>query len=83
MAASGGRSHPVAALWRAELGRGLRHALEIEGVRKVEAFAARQRVAVVEWPAEPIDPFFNINTPQDLADAEAALSHASGGSRPL
>jgi molybdopterin-guanine dinucleotide biosynthesis protein A len=83
MAASGGRSHRVAALWRAELGCALRRALEIEGVRKVEAFAARHRVAVVEWPAEPIDPFFNINTPQDLADAEAALSHASGGSRLL
>jgi molybdopterin-guanine dinucleotide biosynthesis protein A len=49
----------------------LRHALVVEGVRKVESWAARRAVARAEWPTEPFDPFFNVNTPEDLAEAEA------------
>jgi molybdopterin-guanine dinucleotide biosynthesis protein A len=48
----------------------LRHALVRENLRKVEAWLARQRVGIAEWPASPYDPFFNINTPQDLEKAE-------------
>jgi molybdopterin-guanine dinucleotide biosynthesis protein A len=77
--ASGGRTHHVAALWPVELAPALRRALIEEGQRKVEDFAARFRVALVEWPSEPIDPFFNVNTPEDLARAEAMLSQTSRG----
>jgi molybdopterin-guanine dinucleotide biosynthesis protein A len=48
----------------------LRHALVAEGLRKIEAWTARHGVAVADWPAAPIDPFFNINTPEDAAEAE-------------
>ena len=78
VAASGGRRHHVAALWPVALAAQLRRALTQEGVRKVEAFAARFSVAAAEWPSEPIDPFFNVNSPEDLARAEA-LAAASGG----
>ena len=73
VAASGGRIHPVAALWPTALAGDLRRALVGERVRKVEGFMRRHRVAAVEWPASRIDPFFNVNTPGDLAQAEAML----------
>ncbi|MGH7076350.1 MAG: hypothetical protein ACREFD_19440, partial [Stellaceae bacterium] len=47
--------------------------LEEEALRKVDAWTARHPCARVEFPAPPIDPFFNINTPADLARAEALL----------
>ncbi len=41
-----------------------------EGMRKVDRWTARYRVAVADYPAEPLDPFFNTNTPEDFAEAE-------------
>jgi molybdenum cofactor guanylyltransferase len=69
-AASGGRQHPVVGLWPVSLREDLRHALSTEGVRKVGEWSARYPLAVAHWPAEPVDPFFNINTPDDVAAAE-------------
>jgi molybdenum cofactor guanylyltransferase len=70
VAASGGQSHHVIALWSVGLREELRHALTNEGVRKVESWMARYQIATVTWPAEPLDPFFNANTVDDLAEAE-------------
>jgi molybdenum cofactor guanylyltransferase len=78
VAASGGRRHHVAALWPVALAADLRRALTQEGLRKVEDFAARFSVAAAEWSCEPVDPFFNVNTADDRARAEALLT-ASGG----
>lgn len=64
-ASSGGQLHPVAGLWDVALRHDLRRALVDEGVRKVEDWAARHGIAVVEWPDQPFDPFFNINTPEE------------------
>ncbi len=76
-AASGGRAHPVAALWPVALRHDLRRALTEEGVRKVGAYVGRHGPAVVEWPVGRVDPFFNVNTPADLADADRlAAGHA-------
>lgn len=69
-AASGGRTHPAIGLWPASLRRELRHALTVEDERKVSRWAARHGCAGAEWPAEPVDPFFNANAPDDLAEAE-------------
>jgi molybdopterin-guanine dinucleotide biosynthesis protein A len=69
-AASGGRQHPVIALWPVALRKDLRRALVEEGVHKVGDWSARYARAIAEWRAEPIDPFFNVNTPDDVADAE-------------
>jgi molybdopterin-guanine dinucleotide biosynthesis protein A len=65
-AASGGRSHHVVALWPTRLRDDLRRALTIEGLRKVGEFQQRYDVATVEWDFRARDPFFNINTPDDL-----------------
>jgi len=70
IAASQGRSHPVVALWNVALRDALREALVVEGLRKVQDWTARYRFATVDWPADPIDPFFNVNTVEDLAEAE-------------
>jgi molybdenum cofactor guanylyltransferase len=70
IAASRGRLHPVIGLWRIALREVLRRALVLEGVRKVSQWTARTQFATVEWPAEPLDPFFNANTLDDLAEAE-------------
>jgi molybdenum cofactor guanylyltransferase len=79
VAASKGKSHPVIGLWSVALREPLRQALIVEGVHKVDAWTGRYRVATVEWPAEPFDPFFNANTLDDLAEAErlAALEDLS------
>ena len=69
-ARSGDRRHPVIALWPVDVRDDLRKALLEEGVRKIEAFTARHGVAVADWPALPFDPFFNINSPEDAAEAE-------------
>lgn len=73
-AASAGRIHPVFALWPLGIAEQLRLALEVEGLRKVEAFQTRYRRVQVEWPVEPTDPFFNINTLDDLAWAEQVMA---------
>jgi molybdopterin-guanine dinucleotide biosynthesis protein A len=72
-AASGGQAHPVIGLWPVRLRGELRHALVDEGIRKVDAWTARYRLATVEFSDKPVDPFFNANRPDDLARAEALL----------
>jgi molybdopterin-guanine dinucleotide biosynthesis protein A len=73
-ACSGGRTHQAVAVWPVSMRYDLRHALVVEGMRKVEAFLQNYSRAIVEWPIEPYDPFFNANDPSDLAAAEAILS---------
>lgn len=72
-AASGGRSHPVFGLWPVRLAGDLRHALAVEDIRKIDLWTARYRLVTVEFPTEPRDPFFNVNRPDDLTDAERLL----------
>src|SRR5438477_58858 len=55
----------------------LRQALTTENLHKVDAWTARHRLAIAEWPIDPYDPFFNINRPQDLIEAERILSEPS------
>jgi molybdopterin-guanine dinucleotide biosynthesis protein A len=78
VAASGGRTHPVTGLWSVGLREELRHALVVEDVRKASRWTARYRLATVTWPAEPLDPFFNANTVDDIAEAER-LAELDGG----
>jgi molybdopterin-guanine dinucleotide biosynthesis protein A len=70
-ARSGEWRHPVVGLWPVALREDLRHALVSEGLHKIELWTERHGVAIAEWPATPIDPFFNVNTPEDAAQAEA------------
>ena len=78
VAASGGQSHPVIGLWSVGLREQLRHALVVEDVRKIDRWTARYRLATVTWPTAPLDPFFNANTVEDIAEAER-LAELDGG----
>jgi molybdenum cofactor guanylyltransferase len=69
-ARSGEWRHPVVALWPVTLREDLRRALLVDGLRKIDVWTARHGVAIADWPAAPVDPFFNVNTPEDAARAE-------------
>lgn len=70
VAASGEQSHPVVGLWSVGLRAELRHALVVEGIRKIDRWTARYKLVTVTWPTTPLDPFFNANTVEDIAEAE-------------
>jgi molybdenum cofactor guanylyltransferase len=74
VATSGGQAHPVFGLWRVDLREDLRRALVEEQIYKVDRWTARYKLAAVEFPATPVDPFFNANRPEDLAEAERLLA---------
>lgn len=69
-AASAGRAHPVFGLWPLARREDLRRAMVEEGMRKVDQWTARYRLALVDFPVAPVDPFFNANRLEDLAEAE-------------
>jgi molybdenum cofactor guanylyltransferase len=76
-ARSGEWRHPVVGLWPLALRADLRKALVEEDLRKIEVWTARHGIAIAEWSAEPVDPFFNVNTPEDAARAtRIALQHS-------
>jgi molybdopterin-guanine dinucleotide biosynthesis protein A len=70
-ASSGEWRHPVVGLWPVSLREDLRHALVDENLHKIELWTARHGIAIAEWSTIPFDPFFNVNTPEDAARAEA------------
>lgn len=73
IAASGERRHFAIGLWPTALRADLRRFLVDEGERRVGAFLGRYPVASEVWSCEPVDPFLNVNTPDDLAEAAQAL----------
>jgi len=75
-AASAGRVQPVFGLWPAALRETLRRALAAEGLRKVDQWTRRFRLATVAFAAAPIDPFFNVNRLEDLVEAERLAAPA-------
>ncbi|WP_284177821.1 molybdenum cofactor guanylyltransferase MobA [Rhabdaerophilum sp. SD176] len=80
-AASDGWTHPVIGLWPISCRDDLRDAL-VAGERKIDRFTGRYGCAAVEWPHEGYDPFFNVNTPDELLQAEALLPLVEGGQIP-
>ena len=67
MAHSNGRIHPVISLWPFAIADALEQALLGEDLRKIRVFAKRYDLKEVHWPEEEGDPFFNVNTQEDLA----------------
>ncbi len=72
-AESDGRTHPVDALWTVDLKDDLRHALTVDEERKIDRWTARHGVALAGWSANPFDPFFNANAPEDLDAGEETI----------
>ena len=73
-ARSGGQTHPVFGLWAVALRGDLRRAMIEEDMRKIDRWTARHRLAHVDFSVQPFDPFFNVNRPENLAEAEAILA---------
>jgi molybdenum cofactor guanylyltransferase len=83
-AASGGQSHPVIGLWPVRLRDELRRAMIEEGIRKVDVWTARYRLATVPFPeVAGIDPFFNANRPEDLDRAAVLLDRLRINKTPI
>ena len=84
-AASGEQPHPVIGLWPVRLRGDLRRALVDEGVRKVDVWTSRFRLATVPFAnlrqadGSEIDPFFNANRPEDLDHAATLLERLAVG----
>jgi molybdopterin-guanine dinucleotide biosynthesis protein A len=64
--------HPTFGLWPVALRDDLRDALA-QGLRKVVLWTDRYGCREALFPVPDTDPFFNVNTPDDLAQAEAML----------
>ncbi|QDL92394.1 molybdenum cofactor guanylyltransferase MobA [Paroceanicella profunda] len=65
--------HPTFGLWDTGLRAQLRRALA-EGLRKVVLWTDAQGCASAEFGAGGFDPFFNVNTPDDMAEAERMIA---------
>lgn len=82
-AASASRSHPVFALWPVALADALARALNFETMRKIDAWTQRFAVCCVPFEDDAGgDPFFNVNTPLELALAAERLAATDDGPRP-
>jgi molybdopterin-guanine dinucleotide biosynthesis protein A len=75
-AKSGDWRHPVVGLWDVTLRDDLRRAIVDEDLHKIEIWTARHGIAIAEWPDRPVDPFFNVNTPEDRDRANEIASSA-------
>ena len=65
VAASGGQIHYLTGLWPVSLQHALEAALA-SGLRRVQDFVALAKAKSVKWPVGRVDPFANINTPEDF-----------------
>jgi molybdenum cofactor guanylyltransferase len=73
IAASAGQQHFLTGLWSHRLLEELEMAIRDVGLVRVKDWAKSCGAAMVEWPVEPYDPFFNVNTPDELAEAERIM----------
>ena len=62
------RDHPTCALWPVALAGEVRAALE-SGLHRIGQFAAAYDPGRAVFDSQPVDPFLNVNTPEDLARA--------------
>lgn len=73
---------PTFSLWRRRLLPELRRAVLDDGLAGFKQFHDRVGLAILDWEPAAVSPFFNINTPADLARArlllESGLCAASG-----
>ena len=68
-ASSNNNVYPVVSMWSLSLDRELDKALN-SGVRKIDTFTSAYNVSIIDWSFDNINPFFNINRPEDVILAE-------------
>ena len=64
---------PTFGLWPVALREDLRTAL-LGGLRKIVLWTDQHGAGLARFDSQPYDPFFNVNTPEDIAKAERLLS---------
>lgn len=70
IAHSGGQDHFIIGAWKTSLVHELEAAIQKDGLFRVKDWAAHVSANVVMWPHFPYDPFFNVNSPEDLRLAD-------------
>jgi molybdopterin-guanine dinucleotide biosynthesis protein A len=65
--------HPTFGLWPVSLAGDLRAAL-LDGTRKIVVWTGKHGCAKAQFETMPFDPFFNVNTPEDLARAKTMIA---------
>ena len=68
-----GQVQPTFSLWNRRVLPDLNEAVTKKGIGGFKQFFERVDVSFLDWPAEPVSPFFNVNTPADLEKAKAAI----------
>lgn len=63
---------PTFGLWPVVLRHDLREALE-NGLRKIVLWTDQHNAGLAVFDTDPVDPFFNVNTPDDITEAERLL----------
>lgn len=74
IATSNNRAHPIFALWHASLIGKIEQQLQAGDMPRLQDWIKQQKLVEVEFAVDGYDPFFNINTPQDLYAAEPLVS---------
>lgn len=74
VATSNNRAHPIFALWHASLIGKIEQQLQTGEMPRLQDWIKQQKLVEVEFALEGYDPFFNINTPQDLYAAEPMVA---------
>lgn len=69
IAASNGQDHFITGLWSPVLLPRLGTALDQPRLPRLQDWSRRVGAVTIQWPTSPYDPFFNVNTPEDLAEA--------------
>jgi molybdopterin-guanine dinucleotide biosynthesis protein A len=77
VAESNERTHPVFAVWSADIAETSESVLVKDGFRKVEDWIANFPHRSLSFSADPVDPFLNVNTPGQLAFAEDFIARQS------
>lgn len=75
VARSNNRVHPIFALWHASILGRIEQLLRSGHSPRLQEWIEDFNPVYVDFSATDYDPFFNINTPQDLYSAEAQLVH--------
>ena len=73
VAESDSQQHHIFAVWSADIATSSEEVLVRRGMRKMGDFIAIFPNVHLSFAADPIDPFMNINTPEELAHAEAYI----------
>jgi molybdopterin-guanine dinucleotide biosynthesis protein A len=69
-----GFAQPTFSLWHKRALPAVEETLLVKKMGGFKPLLAELKTVYLDWPEQPLNPFFNINTPEDLAEAELLLA---------